>query len=62
LIDAIEAHDDYEMAEELGDLLLQVVFHCQLAKERGLLISKKSRKPWWTNWSAGIRTSLAPPR
>jgi len=35
LIDAIEAHDDYEMAEELGDLLLQVVFHCQLAKERG---------------------------
>lgn len=35
LIDAIEAHDDVEMAEELGDLLLQVVFHCQLAKERG---------------------------
>ena len=34
LIDAIEARDDYEMAEELGDLLLQVVFHCQLAKER----------------------------
>jgi len=23
------------MAEELGDLLLQVVFHCQMAKERG---------------------------
>ena len=23
------------MEEELGDLLLQVVFHCQLAKERG---------------------------
>jgi len=35
LIDAIEAHDDHEMAEELGDLLLQVVFHCQLARERG---------------------------
>jgi len=35
LIDAIEAGDDQEMAEELGDLLLQVVFHCQLAKERG---------------------------
>jgi uncharacterized protein YabN with tetrapyrrole methylase and pyrophosphatase domain len=35
LIDAIEAHDDTEMAEELGDLLLQVVFHCQLARERG---------------------------
>ena len=35
LIDAIEAGDDVEMAEELGDLLLQVVFHCQMAKERG---------------------------
>jgi tetrapyrrole methylase family protein/MazG family protein len=35
LIDAIESRDDHEMAEELGDLLLQVVFHCQLARERG---------------------------
>src|SRR5215207_11171488 len=35
LMDAIEAGDDTEMAEELGDLLLQVVFHCQLANERG---------------------------
>ena len=34
LIDAIEAEDDHEMLEECGDLLLQVVFHCQLAKER----------------------------
>src|SRR5438309_815465 len=35
LMDAIEAGDDHEMLEELGDLLLQVVFHCQLARERG---------------------------
>jgi XTP/dITP diphosphohydrolase len=34
LIDAIEAGDDHELEEELGDLLLQVVFHCQLARER----------------------------
>ena len=34
-MDAIEAGDDHEMEEELGDLLLQVVFHCQLAQERG---------------------------
>ena len=27
LIDAIEADDEPEMIEELGDLLLQVVFH-----------------------------------
>jgi uncharacterized protein YabN with tetrapyrrole methylase and pyrophosphatase domain len=35
LIDAIESRDDHEMAEELGDLLLQVVFHCQMASDRG---------------------------
>jgi MazG family protein len=35
MIDAIEAGDDTELEEELGDLLLQVVFHCQLARERG---------------------------
>lgn len=35
LLDAIETGDDPEMVEELGDLLLQIVFHCQLARERG---------------------------
>jgi XTP/dITP diphosphohydrolase len=35
LLDAIEAGDDHELEEELGDLLLQVVFHAQLATERG---------------------------
>jgi NTP pyrophosphatase (non-canonical NTP hydrolase) len=35
LVDAIESGDDHEMEEELGDLLMQVVFHCQLARERG---------------------------
>ena len=35
LLDAIEAEDDHEITEELGDLLLQVIFHCQLGKERG---------------------------
>src|SRR5438876_8644738 len=34
LMDAIEAGDDHEMVEELGDMLLQVIFHCQLARER----------------------------
>ena len=34
LIDSIEANDEKEMIEELGDLLLQVVFHCQLGCER----------------------------
>ena len=34
LLDAIEAEDDHEIVEELGDLLLQVVFHAQLGRER----------------------------
>jgi XTP/dITP diphosphohydrolase len=44
LMDAIEAGDDHEMAEELGDLLLQVVFHCQLARERGAFDFEKVAK------------------
>jgi XTP/dITP diphosphohydrolase len=35
LLDAIEAGDDQLLLEELGDLLLQVIFHAQLAHERG---------------------------
>ncbi|HWH68167.1 MAG TPA: MazG family protein, partial [Candidatus Sulfotelmatobacter sp.] len=41
LLDAIEAGDDLELEEELGDLLLQVVFHCQLGKERGVFDFEK---------------------
>jgi XTP/dITP diphosphohydrolase len=44
LMDAIEAGDDHEMAEELGDLLLQVVFHCQLARERGAFDFEKATR------------------
>jgi tetrapyrrole methylase family protein / MazG family protein len=33
LIDAIDAGDDKEIKEELGDLLLQVVLHSQMASE-----------------------------
>jgi MazG family protein len=35
VIDAIERSDDANLREELGDLLLQVVMHAQLADERG---------------------------
>lgn len=34
-LEAAEARDDHGMCEELGDLLLQVVFHSQMAEERG---------------------------
>lgn len=35
VLEAIEQEDMHKLCEELGDLLLQVVFHCQLAKEEG---------------------------
>lgn len=34
--DAIERNDPEDLCDELGDLLLQVVFHAQMAKEDGL--------------------------
>ncbi|MXX14154.1 MAG: MazG family protein, partial [Gemmatimonadetes bacterium] len=33
LLEAIDCNDDGEIKEELGDLLLQVVFHAQIASE-----------------------------
>lgn len=35
LLEAIDGGDPKELAEELGDLLLQVVFHCRIANEEG---------------------------
>lgn len=35
LVDAIESGDDDHLREELGDLLLQVVFHATIAREEG---------------------------
>lgn len=35
LLDAIETEDDRHLVEELGDLLLQIVFHAQVAADRG---------------------------
>ena len=35
VIEAIETQDMYNLCEELGDLLLQVVFHAQIASEAG---------------------------
>lgn len=49
LLDAIDRHDGEEMMEELGDVLLQVVFHAQIARENGSfdigdVIDKLNRK------------------
>lgn len=35
VVEAIESGDDAHLAEELGDLLLQVVFHAEIAAEQG---------------------------
>jgi len=35
VVDAVENNHDGDLCEELGDLLLQIVFHSQLATERG---------------------------
>src|SRR5579859_6790293 len=36
VVEAIEKNDPKAIAEELGDLLFQVVFHAQLGREAGL--------------------------
>src|SRR5438132_3572253 len=35
LLDAIDGGKDETLREELGDLLHQIIFHCQIASERG---------------------------
>jgi tetrapyrrole methylase family protein/MazG family protein len=35
LVDAIDCNDTQNMIEEIGDLLLQCVFHCVIAEEKG---------------------------
>src|SRR5271170_2092160 len=35
VLEALESGDDGKFAEEMGDLLLQVVFHSEIAKEEG---------------------------
>jgi len=35
VLEALESGDDVKFAEEMGDLLLQIVFHSQIAREEG---------------------------
>ncbi|MFZ7130977.1 MAG: nucleoside triphosphate pyrophosphohydrolase [Eubacteriales bacterium] len=36
VIEAIDTNDPWNLVEELGDLLLQIVFHCQIGHEHGI--------------------------
>lgn len=52
VVEAIETGDDTDLREELGDLLLQVVFHARIAQER-------ADRPWGIDEvSAGIVDKL----
>ena len=64
LDDAIRAGDDAEMQSELGDVLLQVLFHAIIAEERGVftigdvagsLVSKMEKRPPWLYGTAPAR-------
>ena len=59
VMDSIDARDWEGLADELGDLLLQVVFFSQMAKEAGYFdITVPSRRST-VSWSAVIRTYSA---
>src|SRR5213595_2436500 len=60
--DAIEREDMAALKDELGDLLLQVVFHARMAEEAGCSRSMTSPKRSPTRWSGGIRMYSVTPR
>ena len=61
--DALEGGATPELAGELGDLLLQVVLHAQLAAEEGVFdLTRRRRPPSRRRSSAATRTSSATPR
>ena len=56
VVDAIQSGESpAKLRDELGDLLFQVVFHAQLAQERGWFDFEASRAAFTTSWSGAIR-------
>ena len=63
VVDAIERGDLADLRDELGDLLLQVVFHARMAEEQGVLrVSATWSRPSHESSSGAIRMSSATPR
>ena len=59
-VEAVEAGDRAALAEELGDVLLQVVFHARLAQEdpeAAVRHRRRRGRASWPSWSAATRTS-----
>jgi len=57
--EAIEDDDPDELCTELGDLLLQIVFHAQMAGEEGLFTIADVVRSINERWSAATPTSSA---
>ena len=55
-IDALDSGDDHAFANELGDVLLQVVFHASIAEERGAFSAKIMRYRQKKHLDSGRRT------
>ena len=61
-LEAIDADDPVMMQEELGDVLMQVVFHTVIEEERGRFDMEKVAARCARSWSSATRTSLLPLR
>src|SRR5262249_12437048 len=56
VLEALDARGEH-LQEELGDLLFQVVFHSQIAAERGEFTMSDVLRRLTTRWSDAILTS-----
>lgn len=54
VLEAIDNRDWDELTSELGDLLLQVLFYAQMAKDQGTFSSTKFWTGYRTSWSIAI--------
>ena len=58
VFDAIERRSWTELKDELGDLLLQVLFYAQMAEEAGYFDIRDVAANLTRSWCVGIRISL----
>ena len=61
VVEAIETGDRAALQDELGDLLFQVVFYAQMAREEGSFDFDDVARPSARRWSAATRMSSATP-
>lgn len=61
-LEAIDADDAVLLREELGDVLMQVVFHAAIEEERDALPLRMCAAMSAKSWCSGTPTSLHPPQ